>query len=315
MVRGASRHLDRDARQHRALLADPDADVLNRALPDRRDTRQRGGHVCKIDVKTGGPFLRLLDVGRHEASRRLQRDCRGCAAALHLQIADDTGGTDAADDSRSRAVETIRLDEDDIAGAADARTDWLYEIDADARYRRAIECTSVLHAHACDRHPRIDLEVVSEADRDDVAHFNHKRARVGLRRDVGNRVGGLDGDDACTVVDTRSNPLEHCGVGAGGAKLRDGDERDHRAEHHERPIPKFQLPRLTPWELGIGSWSFGLTGSGVHYLPSSLCRSTLRTSRCFSSDSGSVTCCAITMLSGLMTRMVPSSSLSPALTT
>ena len=86
------------------------------------------------------------------------------------------------------------------------------------------------------------------------------------------------------------------GVGTAGAKPRDGNEREKRANKQ------------------AGTWERGLAESGVHYLASSVCRSSLRTSRCFSSDSGSVTCCAITMLSGLMTRIVPSSSLSPALT-
>ena len=46
----------------------------------------------------------------------------------------------------------------------------------------------------------------------------------------------------------------------------------------------------------------------------SICRSTLRTSRCFSSESGSFTCCTITMSFCEIVRIVPSNSLSPART-
>src|SRR4030095_7582061 len=103
----------------------------------------RGG---ESDVESGcRPFLRFLHVGGNQASRCLERDRRGCATAFHLEIADNTRRTDTADHACSRAIETIRLDKDDVARAADAWADRLHEIQADARHRRSIECTPVLH--------------------------------------------------------------------------------------------------------------------------------------------------------------------------
>ena len=125
----------------------------------------------------------------------------------------------------------------------------------------------------------------------DVAKVDQNRQRIGPRRDVSGRLARLDHERGAA------------GVGAGGNRFeldrrqRPGSCRGARAlrqygSHHERE-------------------NEGKAPGRNHCFPSSIERNSLRTSRCFTSDSGSLTGCTMTSPSGTTALIVPSSSLSP----
>ncbi len=150
---------------------------------------------------------------------------------------------------------------------------------------------ALLDAHAADR--RLGRRQL-DASGGHVAQVDQHGERVGLGGHVGHRLGGFDDDRADSAVETGGHGTQlggfhttRRGAGYGPGPRQSGDTRGYRHK-----------------------WS----DSAEHHLPSSWTRKGFRTSRCFWSDSGSLTCCRITTASGVIARTVPSNSLLPART-
>ena len=202
------------------------------------------------------------------------------------------GEVDHAGRDARRRVHAIGFDVDHVARAAHAGTHRLIQREAHARHRAAVERLRVLHLHGRDRMTRVGGEAVFETRRDHIAQLDDERAGVRLRCHIRHRRGRLDGKNPRAAVQTRGDPLEHRRISSGPS----GSNRSHHASRHGQA--QAEEHRIS-----------------VHgYLASSVCRSSFRTSRCFSSESGSLTCCRITIESAVIDRIVPSDSLSPTRT-
>src|SRR5439155_11594808 len=126
-----------------------------------------------------------------------------------------------------------------------------------------------------------------------VAEIQQHRQRIGLRRDVGRRLGGFDDERRALRMHTRADRLQ-----------------PHRAPWRATVGRSRRLRERTG---GGDGGDQGDAPGQSHSLPSAAC-SSFETSRCLTSDSGSLTVCVKIMPCCVMLLMVPSSSLSPACT-
>ena len=235
----------------------------------------------------------MLVVTRRAVPEQRQR--RGVAALGDANVANRGGRSGEVDHARRdtrRRVHAIGFHVDDVARAAHPWTHRLIERETHARHGAAVERLRVLHLHRRKRVTRVGREAVLETGRVHVAQLDDEGASIRLRCHIRHRRGRFDGNNPCAAVQTRADPFEHRRICSGPS----GSNRSHHTGRHGQA--QAEEHRVS-----------------VHgYLASSVCRSSFRTSRCFSSESGSLTCCRITIESAVIVRIVPSESLSPTRT-
>src|SRR5204862_3092606 len=138
------------------------------------------------------------------------------------------------------------------------------------------------------RAPRVRVHRVGHVVGRDVAEVEQQRERIGARRAVGDRLARFDHERRPLLAHASADGLEPRRADA-GVRHRRVHERaggGHREKQGEAP-------------------------RSSHSLASSSDRSNLRISRCFTSESGSLTSWMTMSPCGVMVLMAPSRSLSP----
>ena len=146
-------------------------------------TRRRGPSFgANTSAGTIGPVARSVTA---------VAPSRGCTR-ISLMVVDRPDGRHRARGG-GVGVEPIRLDEDDVARAAHARTHRGRQRELHARDAGSVGSHRVLHRHGGKRVARVGLHRMRDRRRHHVAQFDDEGLGIGLRRHVGHRVGGLDG--------------------------------------------------------------------------------------------------------------------------
>ncbi len=290
-IRDTACQIHDDLRHERRAGTEPDSHLVDRPLTHSGRSGHCGRRIREIQDEARRSVRRCIHSRCGEAATSVQRDSRRWAPARSAYVKQSAGGTGYAGGACARAVQSIGLDVNDVARTANTRAQGLGERHADARNRNAIGGDSAFDADGGKGMSRIARKIVGEPAGQDISKLDDEGLGIGLRRDVGHRGRRLNGNHARAVIHARCNFPERCGLDSGSA----GRQRCLGTKRHGR----------TEQQHG---------GVSIHFYFASTCRSTLRTSRCFSSESGSFTCCTITRSFCVIVRIVPSNSLSPART-
>ncbi len=230
----------------------------------------RGGRRAR--AQSDGPAG--LRRGRCREQRRCQRrSCgyhrrfrtRGQTKGLHRIGGSPGGSRDHAGGCLRRRL--VEIEHDAIAFAANAIRDRLDEADPDAR-ARCDRRVGGLDAHLGDRALRIGDEPVGHAVGGYVTNIDEDRERIGTGGDIRHRIAGFDDERSALGADARTDRLESDAArNSRPLRWRRADERARRRHRDEQR-----------------------QGSGrCHCFTASIERSNFETSRCLTSDSGSLT--------------------------